>query len=101
MIKVFKCYYLAKINHLRYITVLKCLKQTCCLLCELTLFYESSKAAHSRRSKALNRHVVQQQTQCYYYSTGSVENFASRIYLCVVWKRQSREGKQRIHILKL
>lgn len=69
MIKVFKCYYLAKINYYRYITVLKGLKQTCCLLCELTLFYESPKAAHSRRSKALNRHVVQQQTQCYYYST--------------------------------
>lgn len=58
MITVFKFYYLAKINYHRYITVLKCSEQTCCLLCELTLFYESSKAAHSRRSKALNRHVV-------------------------------------------
>lgn len=76
MIKVFKCYF-AKINHLQYIKVLKCLKQTCCLLCELTLFYESSKAAHSRRTKALNRHVVQQQTQCY-------------ITVRVVWKTSPR-----------
>lgn len=92
MIKVFKCYYLAKINYHQYITVLKCLKQACCLLCELTLFYESSKAAHSRRSKAVNRHFVQQQTQCYYYSTVPVVwQTSPRGFICVKSGKDNQE----------